>query len=313
MIYKLVGMITRRSETRLALLMLLATIAVADLTSSALASDFDLFVSFAGRGTIEEHIIGRGFRQLPIIYQQNIDIDHDGKLDLKQYIDHVEGKYQSYAGPITIDWEGNAYLCLTGDPAADMNMNTKDVVDEFVRSIKLLQCLSKERLEIGFYGFPSKLSTRTNSTMEEANNLQKIYNEGQILYPSLYLNRNHLTTKGSIEFAREHLGNALKIACEGKKRKKVYAFITHRWHQKSRFSPHALIPADVFEDYIEAIREVRYENCRVDGIVWWGADEHWLKKRKKEIVASLVPYSNIPEYNKKVIDKYADIILKNFE
>lgn len=288
----------------------LAVITMSIIQSDAFSAEYDLFVSFAGGGSIEDYVASKGFMRLPIVYPRYIDKNQDGRLDTEQYSNHIGNRFKSYAGPIALDWEGRAYRRLIG--VKSVKEDVREIVDEYIKSVKLLQSVSTKHVTIGFYGFPSKVSTHNDSTMKEVSNLRKIYERIDILYPSLYLGRQGFS-KYTLDFTKKHLRNALQIRCEKKIGKKVYAFITHRFHPNSRFTPNSLIPFDIFEDYIKTIRGVRYRECKIDGIVWWGADQHWYKKGwRKEIVSSINSYSSITDYNDKVIDRYADIIIKYF-
>lgn len=276
--------------------------------SSAAESDQDKFVHFTGGGKIEEYIYNRGFYKMLVIYQQNLDEDQDGILDIDEYMNNIRIALEGLNNIIVLDWEGEPYLKITNNVVDSSEVGK--IVLNYLEAISILKKHSGFNIDVGYFGFPSKGSTRRESINQETDTLFDLYDSVDVLFPSLYMNKRGISYNSELEFIKKHLQNALKISCGSTK--KVYPFITHRWHPKSRYSANQLIPLPIFEEYIKAIKGISYENCYIDGIVWWGADDHWARKGREVIKKSLSNYSTIEDYNTKVISNYANIIEKYF-
>jgi len=181
--------VSRQLGARFAVLVLAVVILVASPVNGANPKEHELFVSFrlGGSSKIEAYIASKGFARLPIVYQRYMDRDQDGKLDLGFYIDHIGRRFGEYQGAVALDWEGKAYRRLIGGEIAKEEAGI--IISEYVRSVSLLQSVSSKRLEIGFYGFPSKRCAHAKCTEKEVRDLQKLYDSVDILFPSLYLNR----------------------------------------------------------------------------------------------------------------------------
>jgi hypothetical protein len=278
-------------------------------TNDTHASEHKLFVSFSYRGGLEAYVESKGFTYLPVIYQHSIDKNKDSKLDSENFAEHVNSRFRDYRGPVSIDWEGRATWGLRGPDIPKEKVDA--LVSEFLKAVNTLKRASPLPIEVGFFGFPSRLSTHLERTVSEVHNMRDVYKNIEVIFPSLYLRRNDPIASSSINFIEAHLKDVLRETCQYNK--KIYGFISHRWVPGSRFTPLSLVPLEVFEDYIRTIKSVSYQGCRLNGVVWWGADEYWYKSgRRKEIAQSLNEYSSMDEYAEKELSLYATIIKKYF-
>ncbi|GAB6194395.1 hypothetical protein [Desulfocastanea catecholica] len=266
-----------------------------------------LYVSFAYSKNIENFIITKGFTFIPVIYPRNIDANNDGKLDQEIFLNYIQSTLNNYDGPVVLDWEGEACNSLLN--YSQSSEKYEQAILEFLKPIEIIKKTLTHEILIGYYGLPSKKNSLLHKTIEETKRLANIYEDIDIFYPSLYLNNDYLFADKSIEIIKKHLYNTLEIGCGNKN---IYVFITHRWHPNSRFSPNKLVPLSIFEKYIKMISQTNYDGCHIDGLIWWGADEYWYNKGKKEIVVDLDRYPTMHEFNSIIIDNYANVILQYF-
>ncbi|WP_166805114.1 hypothetical protein [Nitrosococcus wardiae] len=285
------------------LVLIVALVFTVMFTENKFVAKRKLYVSFARSDSIQAYIIKKGFSFLPVIYQKNIDPDNDGIFDRHRFVEYATDNFVNYDGLIALDWEGKAYQDLI-DIFTPMELN--NTAKSYIDPLVLLKNINLRKIETGYYGLPSKYSTRNNTDHKEKNHLDELYSFVDVLYPSLYLNKNSIFPGESIGFVKQHLLNALKTGCS---KKKIYAFITHRWHPNSKYSPNALIPISIFEKYITTIKNTNHKGCFLDGIVWWGADEIWYDK-KKSVRDSINKYGSIQKFIQQEIEKYANVIWK---
>lgn len=210
---------------------------------------------------------------VPIIYGDVIDgTDYDGKINNELFKKALDDTITNSHDSLIFDWEGAPYRSLIND-----DNTKKEYIESFSKAIDVAK--SYKKIQVGYYGFPSRKSYDLQLLELEKKKLKKLFDKIDILYPSLYLNYKG---KGfdPIKTTEKRLNNILDLYCGSKS---IYVFIYHRWHPKSNEKhKDKLIPHDIFKKYIQKLTNIKTnENCGIDGIILWGADYHWRHKKKR--------------------------------
>src|SRR5690606_12977135 len=71
-------------------------------------------------------------------------------------------------------------------------------------------------------------------------------------------------------YLEDNLEIALKLGMQLKK--PVLPFVWHRFHTSNEDHGLEIMPRDFFIDYIKRLRDYRYMNYGISGVIWWGND-----------------------------------------
>lgn len=187
--------------------------------------------------------------------------------------------------------KGIAFIDLEGKYLDDiMNMGTQ--IESFQKSLKLyidvIQFAKKLRpnAKWGYYYIP--YTTYWNRTPDFYGKLKKIdplIKECDVLFPSLYTfyeeNDKNIASENE-KYVIENTKEMIKIGLLYKK--PVLVFVWHRYHPSNDKYGLKSLPDKVFLTHIERIVSTTYQGKKVDGIVWWGADDYFFRQNEKAIV-----------------------------
>ncbi len=202
-------------------------------------------------------------------------------------------------GIVFIDLEGE-YL------NAIMNMGTQ--IESFQKSMKLyidvIKFAKKARPNIkwGYYAIP--YTTYWNRTPDFYGKLKKIeplIKECDVFFPSLYTfyEDKDLGLENE-KFVIENTKEMIKVGQYYKK--PVLVFVWHRYHPSNEKLAEESLPDKVFLTQIERIISTSFQGKKVDGIVWWGADDYSFRQNTKGVVKEFKGNDKeYKQYNDKVL------------
>lgn len=183
------------------------------------------------------------------------------------------------------------YIDLEGEYLDNLiNKNIED--DTFKKSLKLyidiLQFAKDMRpnAKWGYYYLPFSTYWNRNSNFYNKHlKIKKIIEQCDILFPSLYTFYEEKSVewkKENEEYLKYNINNFIKI----KKyyNKPVYVFIWHRYHNSNPNVGMSFIPKKIFQKQIKLIINSIFEHQKIDGIVWWGADNYSFRQKDKTIL-----------------------------
>lgn len=169
-----------------------------------------------------------------------------------------------------------------------MNMGTQ--IESFQKSLKLyvdvIKFAKKFRPNVkwGYYYIP--YTTYWNRNAEFYSKLKKIeplLKECDIFFPSLY---NFYEDKDlAVENEKYVIENTKEMIKVGQLYKKpVLVFVWHRYHPSNEKLSEESLPEKVFLTHIDRIISTSYQGKKVDGVLWWGADDYSFRQNSKGVV-----------------------------
>lgn len=200
------------------------------------------------------------------------------------------------------------------------NLINKDIGDDiFKKSLKLyidvLQFAKDMRpnAKWGYYYLPfSTYWDRKADFYEKHLKVKELISQCDILFPSLYTFYEEKTDdwqKENEEYLKFNLENFIKI----KKyyNKPIYVFVWHRYHNSNPNVGMGLIPKKTFQKHIKMIINSNFEHQKVDGIVWWGADNYSFRQKDKAVLKEFNGTElEYKQFNDKKLYQYLKIIEK---
>ena len=164
-------------------------------------------------------------------------------------------------------------------------------IESFQKSIKLyidvIQFAKRMRPNIkwGYYAIPH--TTYWNRNADFYGKLKKIeplIKECDILFPSLYIFYDEYDNAVTLENEKYVIENTKEMIKVGQYYKKpVIVFVWHRYHPSNKKFGMESLPEKVFLTHIERIATTSYQGKKVDGIVWWGADDYFFRQKEKGV------------------------------
>lgn len=210
------------------------------------------------------------------------------------------------------------YIDLEGEYLDDIiNKNIND--DGFKKSLKLYIDVLKFVKELrpnakwGYYYLPFSTYWERNSDFYEKHfKIKELIDKCDILFPSLYSFYEEKTNdwkKENKEYLKFNVENFIKI--RKYYNKPIYVFVWHRYHNSNPNVGMRLVPKNIFQKQIKIIINSTFEHQKIDGIVWWGADNYSFRQKDRVIMqefeGSEVEYK---QYNDKKLYQYFKIIEK---
>lgn len=185
--------------------------------------------------------------------------------------------------------KGIAFIDLEGGNLDNiMNMGTQ--IESFQKSLKLyvdvIKFAKKFRPNVkwGYYYIP--YTTYWNRNAEFYSKLKKIeplLKECDIFFPSLY---NFYEDKDlALENEKYVIENTKEMIKVGQLYKKpVLIFVWHRYHPSNEKLSEESLPEKVFLTHIDRIISTSYQGKKVDGVLWWGADDYSFRQKSKGVI-----------------------------
>lgn len=185
---------------------------------------------------------------------------------------------------------GMAYIDLETYLSEIRDLGTQ--IESFQKSIKLyidvIQFAKKMRPNIkwGYYAIPyTTFWNRSEDFYGKLKKIEPLIKECDILFPSLYVFYDEYDIWVALENKKYVIDNTKEMIKVGQYyNKPVVIFVWHRYHPSNKKFGMESLPEKVFLTHIERIANTTYQGKKVDGIVWWGADDYFFRQKEKGVV-----------------------------
>lgn len=164
-------------------------------------------------------------------------------------------------------------------------------IESFQKSIKLyidvIKFAKKLRPNIkwGYYAIPhTTYWGRTQDFYGKLKKIEPLLKECDILFPSLYIFYDEHDKGVALENEKYVIENTKEMIKVGQYYKKpVVVFVWHRYHPSNDKFGLQSLPDNVFLTHVERIASTSHQGKKVDGIVWWGADDYFFRQKEKGV------------------------------
>ena len=188
--------------------------------------------------------------------------------------------------------EGIAYIDLES-PYLEYLMNSETNSLEFKKSKKLfldvLTYVKKARPKVkwGFYNIPfTTYWGKTTSFYDKDERVSEIIKNSDVLFPSIYIFYNKVNfILENEDYIKENTQQIIRIG--EKYNKKVYPLVMSRYHPSSGNIAYETINETDFRFYLSTIKNTKYKEKSVDGIMYWNADAYFYKTNENKVVAEV--------------------------
>jgi len=238
---------------------------------------------------------------IKIIYQNFIDPDQDSKLNEDVFEKRIQALFPnaSDGGMGIIDWEARGMEKLPVDDPA-----FKQLVSEYRKVVQTAKQL-RPNVKWSFYGLPIRKYMSYNAEWRNrAMSAIPILKDCDFIAPSLYdFFPDSLKEKDNQDYYEKNVSMALEIG--SRLNKPVYPFVWNRWHDSNKQMGLQLIPVGEFKKHVKQIASVTYNGKKIDGVIWWGADQFFYSHKARAVVAEQARFSNFNAYQDNTINVYA--------
>lgn len=225
-----------------------------------------VFISFSGSNVSAK---------VEAIYQVDIDPQNDGELDSEVFTSRLRDVDESVT-MLLLDWEGSLYSQIKNNPHAE---KSKQYVDNLAGALEIAK-KDKSSIDIGYYGLP--IDTEGTKREFEKELFSELYSKIDVFFPSAYLRDRHrkkyfarLNAGHDFETVNQYINDALQWACSYGNR--VIPFVNHRYHPSG-----TAVAFGKIEQLLKQLHSAQFEDCKVDGIVWWNADLFHIRNAELE-------------------------------
>ncbi len=219
-----------------------------------------------------------------------------------------------------INYIGICFLDIEDEYGNDLMNKESGVIDfqnsltQFIRVIKFAKQL-RPNVKWGYYGIPfTTYWERTPEFYLKNSKIDFLLKECDILFPSLYnFYRDDEQTNLAEEnekYARENTVEMIKLGLIYNK--PVIAFVWHRYHPSTKHAMETMTD-EAFLKHIEILKDSSYQGKKMDGIVWWSADDYFFRQGEiKSIYTTNEEFSKYnDEYLFKLSTKVQNLLLTN--
>lgn len=215
-----------------------------------------------------------------ILYQGALDANNDGIFDGKANLEiAMEEVPLTYTGPLALDWEGKAGTDLYVKPLESKEF--LQAVEQFILALKAAKEL-RPLAKIGFYGLPygTYWMEEREGMEKRLNAMDPIHQEMQAFFPSLY-EAYKVPEEWSMEADMEQVKYNITAALLHAHGKPIYAYIATRYLTCCGSHLYHLIHEDEMNQHIDAAFVPEVKGDKIDGIIWWGADQYsyWVSQQ----------------------------------
>lgn len=204
-------------------------------------------------------------------------------------------------------------------PYLDHLINDSITSDSFKKSLRffidVIQFAKKMRpnSKWGYYYLPfATYWDRSSVFYDKHLKIKELIECCDVLFPSLYTFYEEKTKDWKNEnekYIKYNIENFIKI--RQYYNKPVLVFVWHRYHNSNPNVGMKLIPKKIFQKQIKLIINSIFEHQKIDGIVWWGADNYSFRQKDVTILREFKgSESEYKEHNDKVLYQYMKIIDK---
>lgn len=185
-----------------------------------------------------------------------------------------------------VSYNGYGYLDIEAEYGSDLltldasEEDFQKALEHFISVIRFVKSL-RPNMKWGYYGIPfTTYWERTTSFYYKSEKIKQLLIECDVFYPTMYnfyadteqFNENEL-------YVTTNIKQMIKIGLEYNK--PVIVFIWHRYHSSTKLSLQRL-PDEVFLKHIERIKNTTYLNSKVQGVLWWSAEDWFFNTEGKE-------------------------------
>jgi hypothetical protein len=185
--------------------------------------------------------------------------------------------------------KGICFIDLEGENLENI-MNLDIQSESFKKSLTLFLDVIKfckkfrPNVKWGYYAIP--YTTYWNRNAEFYNKIQKIkplLYECDIFFPSLYT--FYEDKELALENEKYVIENTIEMIKLGQLyNKPVLVFVWHRYHSSNEKLSEESLPENVFLTQIDRIVNTTYKGKKVDGLIWWGADDYAFRQKTKGVL-----------------------------
>lgn len=184
---------------------------------------------------------------------------------------------------------GIVYIDIEGSYLDDI-MNKGTQIESFKKSIKLyidvIKFAKKCRPNVkwGYYYIPyTAYWNRTQDFYGKLKKIEPLIKVCDVFFPSLYT--FYEDTDLALENEKYVIENTKEMIKVGLHYKKpVIIFVWHRYHPSNKKLGMESLPEKAFLTHIERIVNTTYQGKKVDGIVWWGADDYFFRQNTNGVI-----------------------------
>ena len=203
-----------------------------------------------------------------------IDPKNTGRIDSLELTKAIESYFPNKddKGFAVLDLEDENYRALRLTPGS--KVETKFAVNEFIRMVRIAKN-SRPNIKWAIYNVPyNTYYDKTDEWKNQDRHLDILFRSVDVFAPSLYDFYPDTTFFADDKtYFNDNLQMTLRLAV--KYNKEVIPFIWHRWHDSNQKVGLQLIPKNEFMDNLHYILSAQYQEKKVSGIIWFGAQSYF--------------------------------------
>lgn len=250
----------------------------------------------------------KGISSVLIMYNQYIDPDLDLKLNEDVFVARIKSMYPGATdkGMGVIDWEPAGFDHLK--PSDPKFIKITAEMEKMVRLAKK----TRPNVKWSFYGLPFREYLHfTDAWRQKCYGLIPVLKQCDFLAPSMYsFLPNSLKGVENKRYVDSNMAMSLRIGAM--LNKPVYPFVWHRWHDGNKQYGLTPIPMSEFQGTASRILSRKYNNRRVSGLIWWGAEKYFYNHKNPRILQEAKSFRNLKDYQENTLDTYSAGLLKLF-
>lgn len=185
-----------------------------------------------------------------------------------------------------VTYSGYGYLDIEAEYGSDlMNLEASEedfqkALEHFISVIRFVKSL-RPNTKWGYYGIPfTTYWERTPNFYYKSEKIKQLLIECDVFYPTMYnfyadtepYNQNEA-------YVTDNIKEMIKLGLEYNK--PVIVFIWHRYHTSTKLSLQRLSD-EVFLKHIERIKNATYLNSKIQGVLWWSAEDWFFNTEGKD-------------------------------
>ena len=145
---------------------------------------------------------------------------------------------------------------------------TKKAVNQFVDLVNYIK-EKRPKLKVGVYGIPFSFNYESQKLRNDFDKLEPLLIEIDYISPSLYLaySENQKNYSYVINHVEKNLSLFMKYA--SRVNKPVYPYVWYRIHPYNKKYGLEIMSKRRNYLYLKTIKDFKYNNEKVDGIIWW--------------------------------------------
>jgi hypothetical protein len=205
-----------------------------------------------------------------------IDPKKTGKIDSVSLVQAIKKYFpkKNATGLGLLDLEDENYEALKTNAGKTVSFDKA-----LVEMIRLVRIAKNERPNVlwSVYNIPfTTYYDKNEDWAKQGVRLKPLFEIVDIFTPALY---DYYPDTTSFANDSAYVTDNLKIAlAEGRKYKKpVMPYIWHRWHDSNAINGLKLINQDEFKKHINTIFNIKFQNNRIAGLIWFGAQSYFHK------------------------------------